>query len=131
MEQLLDKIAKAPPAVKYGGLAGLVVLLSVLNFFFGIQPLQDSIAEQENTQRGLDRQLAEKQEIAQNLNERRREMDILEQKLAEALTELPEKKDIDELLAQLNDIGKKSGLEISRVEPGGETNATFFAGCAA
>jgi len=127
MEQLLDKIAKAPPAVKYGGLAALVVLLSVLNFFFGIQPLQDSIAEQENTQRGLDRQLAEKQEIAQNLNERRREMDILEQKLAEALTELPEKKDIDELLAQLNDIGKKSGLEISRVEPGGETNATFFA----
>jgi len=127
MEQLLDKIAKAPPAVKYGGLAGLVVLLSVLNFFFGIQPLQDSIAEQENQQRGLDRQLAEKQEIAQNLNERRREMDILEQKLAEALTELPEKKDIDELLAQLNDIGKKSGLEISRVEPGGETNATFFA----
>ncbi|HXN40946.1 MAG TPA: type 4a pilus biogenesis protein PilO [Myxococcaceae bacterium] len=127
MEQLLDKIAKAPPAVKYGGLAGLVVVLSVLNFFFGIQPLQDSIAEQENTQRGLDRQLAEKQEIAQNLNERRREMDILEQKLAEALTELPEKKDIDELLAQLNDIGKKSGLEISRVEPGGETNATFFA----
>src|SRR6266851_4020973 len=93
MEQLLDKIAKAPPAVKYGGLAALVVLLSVLNFFFGIQPLQDSIAEQENQQRGLDRQLAEKQEIAQ----------------------------------QLNDIGKKSGLEISRVEPGGETNATFFA----
>lgn len=127
MEQLLDKIAKAPPAAKYGGLAGLVVLLSVLNFFFGIQPLQDQIAEQENQQRGLDRQLAEKQEIAQNLNERRREMDILEQKLAEALTELPEKKDIDELLAQLNDIGKKSGLEISRVEPGGETTATFFA----
>src|SRR5215471_11757215 len=127
MEQLLDKIAKAPAAAKYGGLAGLVVLLSVLNFFFGIQPLQDQIATQENQQRALDRQLAEKQEIAQNLNERRREMDILEQKLAEALTELPEKKDVDELLAQLNDIGKKSGLEIARVEPGAETSATFFA----
>ena len=127
MEQLLDKIAKAPSAAKYGGLAGLVVLLSVLNFFFLIQPLQDQIADQENQQRGLDRQLAEKQEIAQNLNERRREMDILEQKLAEALTELPEKKDIDELLGQLNDIGKKSGLEIARVEPGAETSATFFA----
>jgi len=127
MEQLLDKIAKAPSAAKYGGLAGLVVLLSVLNFFFLIQPLQDQIADQENQQRGLDRQLAEKQEIAQNLNERRREMDILEQKLAEALTELPEKKDIDELLGQLNDIGKKSGLEIARVEPGVESSATFFA----
>ena len=127
MEQLLDRIAKAPAAAKYGGLAGLVVLLSVLNFFFGIQPLQDQIASQENQQRALDRQLAEKQEIAQNLNERRREMDILEQKLAEALTELPEKKDVDELLAQLNDIGKKSGLEIARVEPAGEVPATFFA----
>lgn len=127
MEQLLDRIAKAPAAAKYGGLAGLVVLLSVLNFFFGIQPLQDQIAGQENQQRALDRQLAEKQEIAQNLNERRREMDILEQKLAEALTELPEKKDIDELLGQLNDIGKKSGLEIARVEPAGEVPATFFA----
>lgn len=127
MEQLLDRIAKAPPAVKYGGLAGIVLLLSALNFFFVLQPLQDQIADQENQQRGLDRQLAEKQEIAQNLNERRREMDILEQKLAEALTELPEKKEIDELLAQLNDVGKKSGLEISRVEPSAETPATFFA----
>src|SRR5205823_7685944 len=77
-------------------------------------------------QEQFNRQLAEKQEIAQNLNERRREMDMLEQKLAEALTELPEQKDIRELLAQLNDIGKKSGLEISAVEPGAESPAQFF-----
>ena len=80
-------------------------------------------------QRKLDLELAEKSEIAQNLNERRREMDVLEQKLAEALTELPENKDVEELLAQINDIGKKSGLEISRVEPGAETvgGGDFFA----
>jgi type IV pilus assembly protein PilO len=56
-------------------------------------------------------------------------MDVLEQKLAEALTELPENKDVEELLAQLNDIGKKSGLEIARVEPGSETvgGGDFFA----
>ena len=43
--------------------------------------------------------------------------------------ELPQNKDIEELLAQLNDIGKKSGLEISRVEPGAETvsGGEFFA----
>ena len=34
MEQFLDRIAKAPAAVKYGGLAGAVVLLTVMNFFF-------------------------------------------------------------------------------------------------
>jgi type IV pilus assembly protein PilO len=127
MEQLLDRIAKAPAAVKYGGLAAAVVLLTALNFFLGIQPLQERRAEQENQQRQLDRQLAEKQEIAQNLNERRKEMEILEQKLAEALTELPEKKELEELLSQLNDVGKKSGLEIAKVEPGAESSAGFFA----
>jgi type IV pilus assembly protein PilO len=127
MEQLLDSIAKAPAAAKYGGLLLLALILSALNFFFLIQPLEDGIASQQNKMRELDRQLAEKQEIAQNLNERRREMDVLEQRLAEALTELPEKKEIDELLTQINDIGKRSGLEISRVEPGVETPANFFA----
>jgi len=127
MEQLLDRISKAPAAAKYGGLAGVVVLLSALNFFLVIQPLEDSISGQQERMRQLDRQLAEKQEIAQNLNERRREMDTLEQKLAEALTELPEKKEIDELLTQINDIGKRSGLDIARVEPGVETPAGFFA----
>ena len=127
MEQLLDSIAKAPAAAKYGGLLALSLILSALNFFFLIQPLEDGIAGQQNRMRELDRQLAEKQEIAQNLNERRREMDVLEQRLAEALTELPEKKEIDELLTQINDIGKRSGLEIARVEPGVETPANFFA----
>lgn len=127
MEQLLDSIAKAPAAAKYGGLLALALILSALNFFFLIQPLEDGIAGQQNRMRELDRQLAEKQEIAQNLNERRREMDVLEQRLAEALTELPEKKEIDELLTQINDIGKRSGLEIARVEPGVESPANFFA----
>ncbi len=129
MEQYLDKIAKAPAGIKYGGLAGIVVALTAANFFLLIQPTEDKIAQQSEQRRKLDLDLAEKSEIAQNLNERRRELDVLDQKLAEALTELPEKKEIDELLAQINDIGKKSGLEIARVEPGKETTsgAEFFA----
>jgi type IV pilus assembly protein PilO len=129
MEQYLDRIAKAPAGAKYGGLAAAVVALTALNFFLLIQPTEDKIKQQVEQRRKLDIDLAEKSEIAQNLNERRREMDVLEQKLAEALTELPEKKEIDELLAQINDVGKKSGLEIARVEPGKESvnGGEFFA----
>lgn len=129
MDKHLDRIVKAPPAVKFGGLAALVVLMTAANFFWVIQPMEEEMEAQRAEQRRLDMDLAEKSEIAQNLNERRREMDVLEQKLAEALTELPENKDVEELLAQLNDIGKKSGLEISRVEPGPETvgGGDFFA----
>ncbi|ATB27984.1 type 4a pilus biogenesis protein PilO [Melittangium boletus] len=129
MDKYLDRIVKAPPAVKFGGLAALVVLMTAANYFLVIDPMEQEMESLRAQQRKLDLDLAEKSEIAQNLNERRREMDVLEQKLAEALTELPENKDVEELLAQLNDIGKKSGLEISRVEPGPETvgGGDFFA----
>ncbi len=129
MDKYLDRIVKAPPAVKFGGLAAAVVLMTAANFFLFIQPLEEKMVRQKAQQRKLDLELAEKSEIAQNLNERRREMDVLEQKLAEALTELPENKDVEELLAQLNDIGKKSGLAIARVEPGPESvgGGDFFA----
>ena len=129
MEQYLDKIAKAPAGIKYGGLAGAVIALTALNFLLLVQPTEDKIKQQVEQRRKLDNDLGEKSEIAQNLNERLREMNLLEQELDQALTELPEKKEIDELLAQLNDVGKKSGLEIARVEPGKESvsGGDFFA----
>lgn len=127
MEQLINRIANASLAVKAGGLLGAVVVICALNFFLAISPLEDEIQQQTSQLRNLELQLAEKQEIAQNLNERRREMEVLQQKLAEALTELPDKRDIDELLAQLNDVGKKSGLEIATVEPGAEAAQSFYA----
>lgn len=129
MDKYLDQFVKAPPATKFGGLAIAVVLMTVANFFLAIQPTEDAIKIEVAQRRTLDLELAEKSEIAQNLNDRRREMDVLEQKLAEALTELPEKKDIEELLAQINDIGKKSGLEISSVTPDKEFvgGGEFFA----
>ena len=127
MEQLLERINKAPNQLKFGVMFGLVAALTAANYFMVIDPAEQEILSSQGQQLALDKTLAEKQEIAQNLNERRKEMDELERKLLAALSELPEKKDIDELLAQLNDIGKKSGLEISTVTPGGEVPANFFA----
>ena len=127
MEQLLERINKAPNQLKFGVMAGVVVAMTAANYFLEIDPAEQEILSLQGQQAALEKTLAEKQEIAQNLNERRKEMDELERKLLAALSELPEKKDIDELLAQLNDIGKKSGLEISTVTPGPEVPANFFA----
>jgi len=103
-----------------------LVLLTLGNFLFLVNPVEGNIGQQQARQRALDAQLQEKSEIAQNLNERRREMDVLQQKLDEALSELPEQADVDELLAQLNDVGRKSGLEISTVEPTPEQPAQIY-----
>jgi len=126
MDELIDKVLKAPPPQRWGGLAGALVLLTVLNYFLLVRPELETLEKQASQQRQLDTQLQEKSEIAQNLNERRREMDVLQQKLDEALSELPESADLDELLAQLNEIGRKSGLEISTVEPAPEEPAQIY-----
>lgn len=126
MDKLIEQLNKASNPVKYGGLAAAIVLLTIGNYFGLISDIEDLIVSQKAQQAQLELTLAEKQAIAQNLNEKRLEMDRLEQRLAEALTELPEKKDIDELLAQLNDVGRKSGLEIAAVEPGNESSAGFY-----
>ena len=114
MDEIINRVLKAPPLQRWGGLAAVVVLITILNFFLMIRPEIAVLESQAAQQRQLDTQLQEKSEIAQNLNERRREMDVLQQKLDEALSELPEAADLDELLAQLNEIGRKSGLEISQ-----------------
>jgi type IV pilus assembly protein PilO len=126
MDELINKLLKAPPLFRWGGLAVAVVLLTLANFLLFVNPVESAISQQQGRQRGLDAQLQEKSEIAQNLNERRREMDVLQQKLDEALSELPEQADVDELLAQLNDVGRKSGLEIATVEPTPEQPAQIY-----
>lgn len=126
MDEIINRVLKAPPLQRWGGLAAVVVLITILNFFLMIRPEIAVLESQAAQQRQLDTQLQEKSEIAQNLNERRREMDVLQQKLDEALSELPEAADLDELLAQLNEIGRKSGLEISAVEPAPEEPAQIY-----
>ncbi len=127
MEQLLERVNKLPIAAKAGIVVALIVLITAGTYFFFIQDTETEIESLKSQQATLDQTYAEKKEIADNLIERRREMDHLEQELQAALIELPNEKDIDDLLAELNDKGKRSGLEITRVIPGTESAESFFA----
>lgn len=126
MEQLIERINKLATPAKAGIIAAVILVITAGTYFLLIADLETAIAGIKSEQEAKDRTLAEKQLIADNLNDKRKEMDALEQKFQEALTQLPEKKDIEELLAQLSDVGKKSGLEISRVTPGGEAAEGFY-----
>ncbi len=135
MEKLIERIAKAPLATKVGVAAGAVILLTVINYFvagvplFGasVGDLETAIDRVNAEQKRLNNDLIEKTAIANNLNQFRREKELLEQKLAEALSELPEEKKLDELLQLLQDRAVKSGLEISTIEPQAEVVEGFYA----
>jgi type IV pilus assembly protein PilO len=134
MDKLLDRVIKLPLGQKAGILAGLVVVLTALNYFvvgFDIGPsisaTEGLIKRAQSERETVQKEFIEKQAIANNLNQFRREKELLEQRLTEALAELPEQKNLDELLQLFQDRAIKSGLEINTIEPGAEKAEGFYA----
>lgn len=134
MDKFIERIAKAPLGAKLGVVAGALVAITALNYFVMAIPYGDSIMDVEAKlkrtvaeQEKLDRDFIEKTAIANDLNRFRKEKELLEQRLEEALAELPEDKRIDELLQLFQDRAQKAGLEIITIEPQAEKPEGFYA----
>jgi type IV pilus assembly protein PilO len=134
MDKLLERILKAPLGAKIGVVAAVVVLLTVLNWFvvgmnFGpsVSDVEDKIRRAAQDQARLDKEYIEKTAIANNLNQFRREKELLEQQLREALAELPEDKNIEDLLQLFQDRALKAGLKIVSIEPKAPQPDRFYA----
>jgi len=134
MEKFIERIAKSPLGAKLGVMAAALVLVTALNYFVMAIPYGDAISEVETKlkkvgveQEKLDRDFIEKTAIANDLNRFRKEKELLEQRLEEALAELPEDKRIDELLQLLQDRAQKAGLEIVTIEPQSVKPEGFYA----
>jgi type IV pilus assembly protein PilO len=134
MDKLIETIAKASLGAKVGAVAGVVALVTVLNYFvvsatFGppISDLEQKIRDAAQQQKTLDAELGNKQGFANNLNQFRRQRELLEQQLNEARLELPEEAKIDELLQLFQDRAQKAGLEITLIEPKKEEAQGFYA----
>lgn len=127
MEQLIVRIVRAPWLVKIGAVVGIATLVTAINWFALVDPTNTEIVAAEAKRKTLEGQYIDKQQIANNLNEYRKQKEVLEAQLEAAMLELPNDKAIDELLRQLNDLGVKSGLTITLVEPQTEIPQDFFA----
>jgi type IV pilus assembly protein PilO len=127
MEQLINSVVKATWGAKIGTVAAIAVIVTAANWYFFTDDLQTRIEHTEKRRKQLEGDYIDKQQIADNLNEFRRRKEELEQRLADALQELPQDKAIDELLRQMNDVGVKAGLAITSVEPGAERKEQFYA----
>jgi len=134
MEKLIERLVKAPLGAKIGVVAAIVVALTVLNYFvigmtFGssISATEDKIRRVRQQQAQLEKEYIEKTAIANNLNQFRREKELLEQQLREALAELPEDKNIEDLLQLFQDRAIKAGLKIGSIEPKAPTTERFYA----
>jgi type IV pilus assembly protein PilO len=126
-QDVLNTVNKLPLGQKAGLVAGVIVALTAVNWYFFIDPMQTEISQRQSQLRALEDELIQKQSIANNLAQFRHEKEILERRLAQALTELPNEANIDDLIRSLSEIATKSGLTINSIDPQGEQRQSFYA----
>src|SRR5436190_20058177 len=126
-QDVFNAINKAPLGQKIGAVAAVVVMLSVANWYFMIDPMTTQITQKQGQLRTLEDELIQKQSIANNLAQFKHEKEILERRLAQALTELPNEANVDDLIRSRSEISTKSGLTINSIDPQGEQRQSFYA----
>src|SRR5438105_5732152 len=126
-QDVLNAVNKLPLGQKVGVVVGVVVALTAANWYFFVDPMQTQITQRQNQLRGLEDELIQKQSIANNLAQFKHEKEILERRLAQALTELPNESNIDDLIRSLAEIATKSGLNLNTIDPQGEQRQSFYA----
>ncbi|GAC1388162.1 MAG: type 4a pilus biogenesis protein PilO [Marmoricola sp.] len=126
-QDVLGSFNKATLGQKVAVVAAVIGLITAANWYFLIDPDQVQIQQKQGQLRQLEDELIQKQSIANNLAQFKHEKEILERRLAQALTELPNEANIDDLIRSLSEIGTKSGLVIDNIEPQAEQKQSFYA----
>jgi len=127
MDPRVEKVFKLPVKQKLLLLLAILILAGA-GFYFGIfSPRQDEYKQLKGKLAGLQNEVAEKQRIANNLPKLKREFEELKQELQNALTELPNQKEIPTLLTSITSAGKAAGLDFLIFRPRAEEPKDFYA----
>ncbi|MCC6220342.1 MAG: type 4a pilus biogenesis protein PilO [Deltaproteobacteria bacterium] len=130
MNSQLENILQLPIQHKILIMLASLLLIGGAFWYLFYSPVYESYAETKKKvdgENGLRYQIAQQKAIAANLDKFLVEVDRLEVELKKALTELPDKKEIDELLAKVSSVGKDSGLDIQLFKPRHEEKKDYYA----
>jgi type IV pilus assembly protein PilO len=127
LNQLLDQILDRPQWQRVAILVGVVMLIiaGYHTAFYGLRDEEITrLAENVDSARN---EKAKKQQQAANLPKLRMELKELEIQLKEAIEQLPNKKQVAELLRSISTKAQESGLQILLFRPRAENYQDFYA----
>jgi len=127
MDPQIEKILRLPNKQKIGVLSAILVIEAAA-FFFGLQrPKMKELTELRGKLDSLQGQVNETRKVANNLPKYKNEYNALEVELDNALTELPNQKEIPSLLTSITSAGKGAGLDFLTFRPKPEQPKEFYA----
>ncbi len=127
MNPQVEKIFKLPFPAKMGIVLGALALLGGGYWYMYYSPLDEQILKLTEETEQLKAQVAEKRAIAANLDKFLAEVDRLDEELRKALLELPDKKEIPQLLERISDKARDAGLDVRLFKPQPEQMQDFYA----
>lgn len=111
-------------------LAVSLVILALIGggyFYKFYLPKREELAKATEKLKGLEQKVAESRKAAAQLPQFKEDVARLNQELLVALAQLPEKKEVPDLLAQVSRAGQDSGLEVLLFQPGPEKPVGLYA----
>ena len=127
MKELLDRILDLPRQQKIGVLAGLVVAILLLDYFLFYSPRSDEISKLTQEVESQRNERDKKKKEAANIPKLKEQMARLDGRLKEAVAQLPDRKEIPDLLSSISNKVKESGLDILIFRPRAENIQEFYA----
>lgn len=123
----LDKFAKLPRPYRMA-MVPLVALLVLGGYgWFVYRPVRAEVLKAEAQERDLERKVSEVRAIVANLAAFEAELSEMEQRLKQALRQLPDSKELPGLLTDVTSLGKDAGLEFKAFRPQDEVARDFYA----
>jgi type IV pilus assembly protein PilO len=127
MDPNIEKILKLPTKQKILILVLVSIIEAAALVWFLYLPIYNELAGLNLELTKLQGEITEKTKIANNLPKLQAEYEQLNQELAQALTELPNSKEIPSLLTSITTLGKNAGLDFLTFRPKGEVPKDFYA----
>lgn len=127
MDPQVEKILKLPTRQKILILVAVVVLEAAAMVWFLYIPKFREETRLKTDLSKLQTEIDDKTRIAKNLPRLKAEYEQLNRELAQALTELPNSKEIPSLLSSITTLGKSAGLDFLVFRPKGEVLKDFYA----
>ena len=127
MNELFDRIMDMPVRQRVLLLVGSVFLLFFLYGYLLYLPRNAEIEEKEENLVALEKDRDRKAALVANLPQLRQEVADLNAALKKAVSQLPDTKEIPDLLSGISAVARESGLEIQQFRQKQETYQDFYA----
>jgi type IV pilus assembly protein PilO len=127
LNQILDAILERSTAQKVAILGVSVILIAALYYSFLFSPKADELAKLADSVEIARNEKTVKTQKAANLSRLRQDLQRLDAELKKAIAQLPEKKEIPELLSSISSKAQQSGLDVLLFRPRPESYQEFYA----